>query len=55
MRHLREGHTLMIRALDRLVGTEQMTIELTRDLGPAWCAPEQPDRGPTSTSTPALR
>lgn len=31
--YLREGDTLVIRALDRVAGTEQMAIELIRDLG----------------------
>lgn len=30
---LREGDTLIIRGLDRIAGTEQMAIELIRDLG----------------------
>lgn len=30
---LRECDTLVIRVLDRIVGTEQMAIELIRDLG----------------------
>ena len=31
--YVREGDTLVIRALDRIAGTEQMAIELIRDLG----------------------
>lgn len=31
--YLRDGDTLVIRALDRIAGTEQMAIELIRDLG----------------------
>src|SRR5690625_1064947 len=31
--HLREGDTLIVRALDRVAGTEQMAIEIIRDLG----------------------
>jgi len=31
--YLRPGDTIVIRALDRLAGTEQMAIELIRDLG----------------------
>lgn len=31
--YLREGDTLVIRALDRIAGTEHMAIELIRDLG----------------------
>ncbi|WP_028471516.1 recombinase family protein [Nocardioides alkalitolerans] len=31
--YLRPGDTLVIRALDRIAGTEQMAIELIRDLG----------------------
>ncbi|WP_250444029.1 recombinase family protein [Actinotalea sp. C106] len=31
--YLREGDTLVIRALDRVAGTEQMAIEIIRDLG----------------------
>ncbi|WP_243106659.1 recombinase family protein [Actinomyces lilanjuaniae] len=31
--YLREGDTLVIRALDRIAGTEQVAIELIRDLG----------------------
>lgn len=31
--YLREDDTLVIRALDRIAGTEQMAIELIRDLG----------------------
>lgn len=31
--YLRSGDTLVIRALDRVAGTEQMAIELIRDLG----------------------
>jgi DNA invertase Pin-like site-specific DNA recombinase len=31
--YLREGDTLVIRALDRIAGTEQIAIELIRDLG----------------------
>ncbi|WGW11861.1 recombinase family protein [Saxibacter everestensis] len=33
LEHLREGDMLMIRALDRIAGTEQMAIELICDLG----------------------
>ncbi len=33
MDYLRPGDTLVIRALDRIAGTEQMAIELIRDLG----------------------
>lgn len=31
--YLREGDTLVIRALDRIAGTEKMAIEIIRDLG----------------------
>lgn len=31
--YLREGDTLVIRALDRVAGTEQLAIEIIRDLG----------------------
>lgn len=31
--YVREGDTLVVRALDRIAGTEQMAIELIRDLG----------------------
>lgn len=31
--YLREGDTLIVRALDRVAGTEQMAIEIIRDLG----------------------
>lgn len=31
--HLRAGDTLVVRALDRIAGTEQMAIETIRDLG----------------------
>lgn len=32
-RHLRRGDTLIIRALDRVAGTERMAIEVIRELG----------------------
>lgn len=31
--YLRDGDTLIVRALDRVAGTEQMAIEIIRDLG----------------------